>query len=95
MEQVIGRRIIIGQHRDIVIRHRPIVIGNGDVLNRIGKKTLVDGRCPFDDLFDIESLLVAGRDHNYVLNRVDADIVRAPRGEDVSLGKNLTLSFYE
>ena len=95
MQQIIRRSVIIGQHRDVVVGQRPVEISDSDVLDRIGKKTLIDGHCPFHDLFDIEPLFIASRDDNHVLDRVDTDVVGAPRRENVSLGKNLPLSFYE
>jgi hypothetical protein len=95
MQQIIRRSVIIGQHWDVVVGQRPVEISDSDVLDWIGEKALVYGHCPFHDLFDIEPLFVAGRDDYHVLDRVHTDVVGAPRRENVSLGKNLPLSFDE
>ena len=65
--------------------------GLHNVLDRVRKKPSVDRRRAFDDLLDVEALFVARGDHNHVLNRVQARIIRTACGKNIGLRKNLTL----
>ena len=93
MKQIIRRRVVIGQHGNVLIGQRPVVIGHANVLNRIGEEPFIESRGPLDDFFDIHALLVLGGDDDDVLYRFDADVVGTARGKNVDLRENAAAGF--
>ena len=69
----------------------PSIISHCDVLDGIGEQLLVDRRGALDDLFDIDALLVSGRNHNDVLNRFRLTLSGRRAAKDIGLRKNLPL----
>src|SRR5689334_16898633 len=88
MKQLVSWRIIIREDRDVVVDDLPIDIGDGDVVEGLGKQCRAQAAGALDDVANLDALRLFGCDDNDVLDRVEARVLRPACGEDVNLREN-------